>query len=93
MAAAVGALIDAAPGALDTLSELAAALGDDPDFAATVTNGLSGKLAIAANLADLADPAAARGNLSLGSIAVQEANNVAITGGSIDGVTLDGGTF
>jgi hypothetical protein len=69
------------------------AFGDDPDFAATATNGLAGKLAIAANLSDLADVGAARGNLGLESLATQAANNVAITGGSIDGVTLDGGTF
>ena len=31
-------LIDAAPGALDTLNELAAAIGDDADFSTTVTN-------------------------------------------------------
>ena len=31
--------------------------------------------------------------LGLGTIATQDANNVAITGGTIDGVTLDGGTF
>ncbi len=41
--AAVQALVDAAPGALDTLNELAAALGDDPNFATTVTNELGGK--------------------------------------------------
>ena len=40
---AVNALIDSAPGALDTLNELAAALGDDPNFATTVNNTLSGK--------------------------------------------------
>ncbi|SDB57453.1 hypothetical protein [Bauldia litoralis] len=93
VAAAVGALIDAAPGALDTLAELAAALGDDPDFAATVTNGLAGKLAITSNLADLGNVAAARDNLGLGSMATQAADNVAITGGSVVGLMLDGGTF
>lgn len=33
-------IVDAAPSALDTLNELAAALGDDPDFAGTVTTEL-----------------------------------------------------
>ena len=37
-------LIDSAPAALDTLNELAAALGDDPNFATTMTNALAGKL-------------------------------------------------
>ena len=37
-------LVDAAPGALDTLNELAAALGDDANFATTVTNALAGKV-------------------------------------------------
>ena len=41
--AALAALINAAPGALDTLEELAAALGDDADFAATMTAALAGK--------------------------------------------------
>ena len=90
---AIGALIDAAPGALDTLNELAAALGDDPNFATTVTNALAGKLAAASNLADLPNKATARSNLGLGSLATQAANAVAITGGSITGVALDGGTF
>lgn len=45
VAAAVNALIAAAPGALDTLDELAAALGDDANFAATVTTALAGKQA------------------------------------------------
>ncbi len=36
----IAGLLDSAPAALDTLNELAAALSDDPDFAATVTNQL-----------------------------------------------------
>lgn len=39
--AAVQALIGGAPGALDTLNELAAALNDDANFAGTVTNELA----------------------------------------------------
>jgi hypothetical protein len=43
----VADLINSAPGALDTLNELAAALGGDANFAATVTTSLAGKLALA----------------------------------------------
>lgn len=43
VAAAVAALVDSSPQALDTLNELAAAMGDDPNFAATVTNALATK--------------------------------------------------
>jgi hypothetical protein len=41
--AVVAALVASAPGTLDTLNELAAALGDDPNFAATLANALSAK--------------------------------------------------
>ena len=40
-------LIAGAPGALDTLDELAAALGDDSNFATTVTNSIATKLPLA----------------------------------------------
>lgn len=36
-------LVDSAPGALNTLNELAAALGDDQNYASTITTALSGK--------------------------------------------------
>lgn len=39
--ALIGNVIDGAPGALDTLNELAAALGDDPNFAATLANQIA----------------------------------------------------
>ena len=41
---AVSTLVDSAPGALDTLNELAAALGDDSSFSATVTTSLNAKV-------------------------------------------------
>ena len=40
----IDALVDAAPGTLDTLNELAAALGDDANFSTTVTNSIATKL-------------------------------------------------
>lgn len=40
----ISALINSAPGVLDTLSELATALGNDPNFATTITNSLALKL-------------------------------------------------
>ena len=44
---AVSNLVDSAPGALDTLNELAAALGDDASFSTTVTNSIATKLPLA----------------------------------------------
>ena len=55
VAQAIAALVNSAPGALDTLQELAAALGNDANFAATVTNALAGKL-------DKTEKAASAGN-------------------------------
>jgi hypothetical protein len=40
----INSVIDAAPGALNTLNELAAALGDDANFSTTITNQIAGKL-------------------------------------------------
>lgn len=148
-------LIGSAPGTLDTLNEIAAALGDDPNFATTITTSIATKLSIAANLSDLNDITLARQNLGveigvdvqaentilsslagltlnnntgiyaadantlatytltsyartvlgaanagdmrtalgLGTMATQNANNVAITGGTIDNIELDGGVI
>ncbi len=41
--AAIAALVASSPAALDTLNELAAALGNDPNFATTMTNALAAK--------------------------------------------------
>lgn len=59
----VAAIVDSAPSTLDTLNELAAALGDDADFATTVTTSIGTKLAKSSNLSDVADAATAFGNI------------------------------
>ncbi|EAZ5537378.1 phage tail protein [Salmonella enterica] len=43
VASSIAAIVDSAPTALDTLNELAAALGNDPNFATTMINALAGK--------------------------------------------------
>jgi len=48
----ISALVDSAPGTLDTLNELAAALGDDANFAATISAALSNKQSVVANVGD-----------------------------------------
>jgi phage-related tail fiber protein len=50
---ALAALVGSSPATLDTLNELAAALGNDPNFAATVTNALAGKQPLNSTLTDL----------------------------------------
>ena len=52
--AAISALVSSSPEALDTLNELAAALGNDPNFATTMTNALAGKQPLDATLTALA---------------------------------------
>lgn len=96
--AAVSGIIDGAPGALDTLNELAAALGDDANFATTVTNALAAKQPLNADLTAIsgltttaygrslltnADAAAARANLDLGVVCPEDFGAVG------DGVTDD----
>ncbi|QBQ72579.1 putative structural protein [Roseobacter phage CRP-3] len=63
-------VVDSAPGTLDTLNELAAALGDDPNFATTVTNSIATKMPLAGGTFT--------GNVSFGD------NNKAIFGAGSD---------
>ena len=51
--AAIAALVDSSPGALDTLNELAAAIGNDPNFATTMLNALAGKQPLDGTLTNL----------------------------------------
>ncbi len=59
--AAIAALVDSSPDALNTLNELAAALGNDPNFATTITNALAGKQPKDATLTALAGLTTAAG--------------------------------
>ena len=73
--AVIADMIGGAPGALDTLQELADALGDDPNFAATMTNELAKKLDITA---------------FTGSAILSRLVSVDGHGSSLDADTLDG---
>jgi hypothetical protein len=79
---AINNLINGAPGALDTLNELAAALGDDANFAADVTAAIGAKLSAANNLSDVPSASTARTNLGLGSAATHAASDFALSGAS-----------
>jgi hypothetical protein len=57
------------------------------------TFSVTGLTSFGRSLIDDADAATARGTLGLGTMSTQDANNVAITGGTIDGITFDMGTF
>lgn len=65
--AAIAEVVGAAPGQLDTLNELAAALGDDQNYAATITSALAGKQPLDATLTAFAALAIATGKLPYGS--------------------------
>ena len=68
---AIAAIVGSAPAALDTLNELAAALGNDPNFATTMLNALSGKQPLDNTLTNLSgkDVAGLLAYLGLGEAA------------------------
>jgi hypothetical protein len=86
--------IAAAGGSIDTLSvdTITAALGITGTLTGTATN-VTGTVAITNGGTGATSAPTARTNLGLGSMATQASSSVSITGGSIDGITLDGGTF
>lgn len=64
--AELAALVGSAPGALDTLNELAAALGDDANFSSTITTALGLRLRVdAAQALDSTQQARGRANLGI----------------------------
>lgn len=75
----VAALVNSAPGTLDTLGEIAAQLASDESAASALTTTVGGKLAKASSLSDLADASAARTNLGLGTAATHPTTDFATT--------------
>jgi len=75
VAAQISALVNGAPGALDTLKELADKLGSEETAIGALTAVVTGKLAASSNLADLVDAVAARANLGLGTAATHPAGD------------------
>jgi chemotaxis protein histidine kinase CheA len=98
----VAALVDSAPGALDTLNELAAALGDDADFATTVTNSIatkvskagdtmSGALAMGTNkITGLGTPTSTADAATKGYVDTADALKLSLTGGTMSGAIAMG---
>jgi hypothetical protein len=85
---AISSLIAAAPGALDTLDELAAALGDDANFASTVTNSLAGKQPLAANLTSWSALARGAGFDTAAALAVNAAGGFFTQGSALSASTV-----
>lgn len=79
--AAVTALVDGAPDLLNTLNELAAALGDDEDFATTITTSIGTKLS---KSGDSMTGNLAMGTNSITGLATPTANDHAATKGYVD---------
>ncbi len=98
----VANLVDSAPGTLNTLNELADALGDDPNFSTTITNSIATKLPLAggtmtgdislgANKAtSTATPATADTLTRKGYVDTQRDTRLALSGGTMTGTLVMG---
>ncbi|HAV8102525.1 TPA: phage tail protein [Escherichia coli] len=82
---AIAAMVGSAPAALDTLNELAAALGNDPNFATTMLNALAGKQPLDNTLTNLSgkDVAGLLAYLGLGEAAKMSAAALVINGNTL----------
>lgn len=98
--AAIAALVASSPAALDTLNELAAALGNDPNFATTMTNALAGKQPLNSTLNDLSGKSVAGILEYLGltyyadknSLSIQEFKGPVSSKDSVTATSADGTT-
>jgi hypothetical protein len=98
----VAAVIDSAPAALDTLNELAAALGDDANFASTITTSIATKLPLAggtmtgaiamgtSKITGLGDPTTAQDAATKAYVDTADALKLNTTGGTMSGAIAMG---
>ena len=98
----VAAVIDAAPAALDTLNELAAALGDDANFSSTITTSIATKLPLAggtmtgaiamgtSKITGLGDPTSAQDAATKTYVDTADATKLALAGGTMSGAIAMG---
>ncbi|WP_299733966.1 hypothetical protein [uncultured Endozoicomonas sp.] len=96
--AQINALVNGAPGTLDTLKELADAISSNDTEISALLSSINGRMEKSKNLSDLSNKSTARSNLGLKSMAEQASSSVAITGGTASGLTIsnsnmDGGSF
>jgi hypothetical protein len=94
---AVANLVDAAPGALDTLNELAAAINDDANFSTTITNSIATKLPLAGGtmsgaiamgtnkITGMGDPTANQDAATKVYVDTQRDTRLALAGGTMTG--------
>jgi len=75
---AVANLVDSAPATLDTLNELAAALGDDANFSTTVTNSIATKLPLAGGTMT--------GNIVMSGTETVDGRDLSVDGAKLDGI-------
>lgn len=74
----VAGVVDSAPAALDTLNELAAALGDDANFSTTVTTSIGTKLPLAGGTMT--------GNIVMSSTETVDGRDLSVDGAKLDGI-------
>jgi hypothetical protein len=89
IASSVAALVDSSPGTLDTLNELAAALGDDPNFAATTAAAIAAKYTKPGSGIPSTDlTAAVQTSLGKADTALQSVTPFAVTSSAATSITL-----